>query len=303
MTPAKRRPSRVTPSPKKASTVEALVARPLAPKGRVPVAAATSKAARRQQAADDRVKADAAKAAAAKADSKAELVDADGNVVEGPPKPRYGAGAVLIAFLAGQILSIIAYSVVQSVTDYDFAVPPVSAPRWARPRPSRRTGQALAIGVPPPLWATALMQLPLWIGIGLIPVWFVVKRGNGVVADLGLRMKAIDVPVGLAIGVVCQLVMVPVLYWRTLQDHRRQGRLGRRPRPHRSGHRPVLDPARLRGGRGRGAARRGDLLPWLRPADLRAEADPASGDPCVGDVLRRLARRSCCSSRPCSCSA
>ena len=44
-------------------------------------------------------------------------------------------------------------------------------------------------------------------------MWFVVKRGNGVVADLGLRMKAIDVPVGLAIGVACQLVMVPVLYW------------------------------------------------------------------------------------------
>ena len=32
-------------------------------------------------------------------------------------------------------------------------------------------------------------------------------------ADLGLRMKAIDVPVGLAVGVVSQLVMVPLLYW------------------------------------------------------------------------------------------
>ena len=195
-----------------------------------------------------RAKADAAKARRPpKADSKAELVDADGNVVrDGPPKPRYGAGAVLIAFLAGQVLSIIAYGVVQSVTDYDFAIPPGVGAAVGQAAGQSSTGQALAIGVPPPLWATALMQLPLWIGIGLIPVWFVVKRGNGVVADLGLRMKAIDVPVGLAIGVACQLVMVPVLYWAPVQGHRRQGRLGRRPRAHRPGHRPALGPARVR---------------------------------------------------------
>jgi membrane protease YdiL (CAAX protease family) len=57
------------------------------------------------------------------------------------------------------------------------------------------------------------MQLPLWLGIGLIPIWFAVNRGKGVVAELGLRMKAIDVPIGLAVGIASQLVMVPVLYW------------------------------------------------------------------------------------------
>ena len=82
-------------------------------------------------------------------------------------------------------------------------------------------------------------------------------------------MKAIDVPVGLAIGVACQLVMVPVLTGRSSRSsaHRTS-----RPPPGELTDRatdPFVDPAGLRGGRGRCAARRGDLLPGLRPADLR----------------------------------
>jgi membrane protease YdiL (CAAX protease family) len=210
VTPAKRRPSRVTPSPIKASSVapssrtNAKPAPKSALKGRVPVAAADSKAARRRQSADDRAKAASTK------DETAVVLDTEGNPVE---KPRYGAGALILAFLAGQLLSTVAYVVVQSVTDYDFAVPAGVGAAVGQASSQIGSGQALAIGVPPPLWITALMQLPLWLGIGLIPVWFAVNRGKGVVADLGLRMKAIDIPVGLAIGVASQLVMVPALYW------------------------------------------------------------------------------------------
>ena len=39
------------------------------------------------------------------------------------------------------------------------------------------------------------------------------NKGRGVVAELGLRMKPLDVPIGLAIGVAAQLLLVPVLYW------------------------------------------------------------------------------------------
>ena len=203
----------------------------------MPVAAADSKAARRQQAADDRAKAREARAAGAEAEA-AVVLDADGNPVE---KPRYGAGAVIIAFLAGQLLSTIAYVVVQSSTNYDFAVPTgvgaavgqASAAGRHRPGPRHRRARRRC-------GSRRCMQLPLWLGLGLIPVWFAVNEGKGVVADLGLRMKAIDVPIGLAVGVASQLVMVPVLYWLAVQGHRRQGRLGRRPLAHRSGHRPAL---------------------------------------------------------------
>ena len=92
---------------------------------------------------------------------------------------------MIIAFLAGQLLSTLAYVVVQSSSDYDFAVPTGVGAAVGQASAQVGAGQALAIGVPPPLWVTALMQLPLWLGLGLIPVWFAVNRGKGVVAELG----------------------------------------------------------------------------------------------------------------------
>jgi membrane protease YdiL (CAAX protease family) len=138
------------------------------------------------------------------------VLDADGNPVE---KPRYGAGAVIITFLAAQVLSTVAYIVAQANTTFDFAVPTGVGAAVGQASGQIATGQALDISVPPPLWLTALMQVPLWLSLAAIPIWFAVTRGRGVVADLGLRMKAIDVPVGLAIGVASQLLMVPALYW------------------------------------------------------------------------------------------
>ncbi len=144
--------------------------------------------------------------------------DATGDTAGSDPnKFRYGSGALIIAFLAAQLLSTIAYAIVQSVTSYDF-----TAPAGVGAAVGQAAGQAgvqtsgelvFAISVPPPLWTTALLQLPLWLGLAVIPIWFATKRGRGVVADLGLRMKLRDVPIGLAIGVACQLVLVPALYW------------------------------------------------------------------------------------------
>jgi membrane protease YdiL (CAAX protease family) len=71
----------------------------------------------------------------------------------------------------------------------------------------------VAISQPVPLWLSTLLQLPLWGALIAGPLWFAAKKGRGIVADLGLRMKATDVPVGLAIGVASQLLMVPALYW------------------------------------------------------------------------------------------
>lgn len=136
----------------------------------------------------------------------------DGDTATATDRPRYGAGALLLTFLGAQLLSSIAYTVATMWTTYDFTVPPGTGSAVGQASAQFSTGQALAVGVPPPLWLTALLQLPLWFGLAAIPIWFAVKRGRGVVADLGLRMRAIDIPVGLAIGVFCQLVMVPVMY-------------------------------------------------------------------------------------------
>lgn len=73
-----------------------------------------------------------------------------------------------------------------------------------------------------PMWGQALLQLPLWGGyLGAVVVAGRVK-GAGVVAEFGLSQRALDVPVGLLLGIVTQLVVLPVVYlpilWLTGTD-------------------------------------------------------------------------------------
>ena len=129
------------------------------------------------------------------------------------------------------------------------------------------------------------------------------NRGKGVVAELGLRMKAIDIPIGLAVGVASQLLLVPALYWllfkvigvkdvsaaaRSLTDRATDPlsivlvfvvvAIGA----------PLAEEIYFRG---------------LRPADLRAPHPTRVRHPRLGGVLRRHPTCSCCSSRRCSSSA
>ena len=67
-----------------------------------------------------------------------------------------------------------------------------------------------------PLWLITLLQVPLWLGM-LGAVVYAGRKGNGVVADFGLRMEKRDVPIGLATGFVAQVVLIPLLYWPLLR--------------------------------------------------------------------------------------
>ncbi len=62
-----------------------------------------------------------------------------------------------------------------------------------------------------PIWGLALLQIPLWAGY-LGAVVFAGSKGRGVIADFGLRMRAFDAPLGLALGIFCQLLVLPLLY-------------------------------------------------------------------------------------------
>lgn len=75
------------------------------------------------------------------------------------------------------------------------------------------TGRPPEVTRPAPLALTALLQIPLWAMLILVPVVVATTKGRGVVRDLGLRMRPLDVPVGLAAGAACQLLAVPALYW------------------------------------------------------------------------------------------
>ena len=56
------------------------------------------------------------------------------------------------------------------------------------------------------LWVLALVQVPLWLGLAGYP-WLVSRRkGSGsLAADFGLRMRPLDVPLGLVVGFASQL--------------------------------------------------------------------------------------------------
>jgi membrane protease YdiL (CAAX protease family) len=179
--------------------------------------AAIAKSAPAPQARSNRVRSSAAGEVGGGSDSasgSASGLAADGSADSSGQfeKPRYGAGALILVFLGAQLLSSIAYMVATSRTTYDFTVPAGVGAAVGQAAAKFATQQDIVVSVPPPLWLTALLQLPLWFGLGAIPIWFAVKRGKGVVADLGLRMHRIDIPIGLAVGVFCQLVMVPLLY-------------------------------------------------------------------------------------------
>src|SRR5699024_4955382 len=103
--------------------------------------------------------------------------------------PRWGGVDLFVGFLVAQILSVVGFAVYaategMSTTDIDVDEIPLSH--------------------------MALLQIPLWIGLGVVPLVATRIRGNGAIRDLGARMVASDAPVGLLVGVLCQLVLVPV---------------------------------------------------------------------------------------------
>jgi membrane protease YdiL (CAAX protease family) len=64
-----------------------------------------------------------------------------------------------------------------------------------------------------PLPALLLLQLPVWVGLLGVPLWAVHTKGNGVRRDLGLSSRLLDAPLGLAIGVATQVVVVNAIYF------------------------------------------------------------------------------------------
>jgi uncharacterized protein len=63
-----------------------------------------------------------------------------------------------------------------------------------------------------PLWATALLQVPLWAGLLGAPLWATYLKGRrSLAADFALRMKPVDVPLGLLAGFLGQIVLLIVL--------------------------------------------------------------------------------------------
>lgn len=68
-----------------------------------------------------------------------------------------------------------------------------------------------------PLSLVAVAQMGLWVGLLGAPLVATRLKGNGLVADLRLRARVGDAWRGGGIGVLLQLVALPLLYWPLLE--------------------------------------------------------------------------------------
>jgi membrane protease YdiL (CAAX protease family) len=105
-------------------------------------------------------------------------------------QPRWGLPDVIVAFVVANLASMVGFVTYAAVHDVPL---------------SSLTGDALSIG------EVALLQVPLWAGLLGVPLVATTLRGNGPVTDLGWWATWRDCPVGLAIGVACQFVLVPLV--------------------------------------------------------------------------------------------
>jgi hypothetical protein len=67
-------------------------------------------------------------------------------------------------------------------------------------------------GEDPGILATALLQIPLWAGLAGTVLWASRAKGNGLAEDFGFTFRPVDVAIGIPVGLVTQLVVVPLIY-------------------------------------------------------------------------------------------
>lgn len=104
-------------------------------------------------------------------------------------QPRWGVGDAAMAIAVGIVLQVTAASIYLAAT-------------------KRGAGEGNDLS----LAAVALLEIPLWVGLLGIPWWATRTKGKGLVADLGLRQRRTDPPIGFGLGVLVQAVVVPLLY-------------------------------------------------------------------------------------------
>ncbi len=61
-----------------------------------------------------------------------------------------------------------------------------------------------------------LIQVPLWLGYLAFTWWPSRAKGHGIREDFGLRTTVSDAAIGLVVGVVTQVVVVPLVLWPIL---------------------------------------------------------------------------------------
>jgi membrane protease YdiL (CAAX protease family) len=74
---------------------------------------------------------------------------------------------------------------------------------------------ATLVGAPknPSLVQQFVENIPLWLALGIVPIWATRAKGRGPVEDLGLAIAPIDVLIGGVTGAALQFLLVPAVYF------------------------------------------------------------------------------------------
>lgn len=119
--------------------------------------------------------------------------------------PRWGIGDAVVGFLFAQVLAI-------AVTQLGWSVVLPVGTALGAGLGGLAEGVPVTRGAGVPLVALVVAQLPLWGGLVGAVVIAGQARGRGVVEDFGLRVRPVDVPLGLAVGVAAQGLVI-LGYW------------------------------------------------------------------------------------------
>lgn len=184
------------------------------PRGRVPTAA-PGRGRKGAGAATAAATATATEAAAPRSGFSSFLRPAGADPAAARERPWWGMGDMVLWFFVAQIAAGVAFFVVAGIMGYSTMWPTSTG---------SAVGEAVGrvgVGQPPsvtqtianmPLWITTFLQVPLWIGFLGGPLYAAKRKGTSLKVDFGFRMEWRDIPLGLAVGIVTQVVLVTVLY-------------------------------------------------------------------------------------------
>ena len=129
-------------------------------------------------------------------------------------RPWWGMGDMALWWFVAQIVGGIGFTLIIAMSGYT----------GQPPGPGGRVGEVvgrLSLGQAPtvtpsvsdlPLHWYVLLQTPFWLGLVAGPVYAVKRKGRSLREDFGIWMTWKDIPIGLAVGVFTQVVLVTILY-------------------------------------------------------------------------------------------
>lgn len=129
-------------------------------------------------------------------------------------RPWWGMGDMVLWFFLAQIFGVLGLGLIVSWSGFTGPSPGLGG-RVGEVVGRLSAGQAPTVTksfADLPLQFVVLLQTPFWLGLVGGPVYSVVRKGRTLREDFGLWMTWKDIPLGLAIGVFTQVVLVSALY-------------------------------------------------------------------------------------------